>query len=225
MKLPLRAENGSRSDQVAIQMTEKIEYRIACYMCKQPFDAMEASWCECLSKDRSFTCPSCLKCFCKAPLSFKQKFWIDAPKEMWDRKLKAGQPAIRVNLSVQEIGRPLVLLVEDEPDIRSVAIRAIEGLGYALVVANDGAEGLELAHRYKPELVLSDAFMPKMDGREMCRRIKGESTLARTRVVVMTSLYTATKKYEALKDFRADDFLAKPLDFTQLRETLQKFLS
>lgn len=205
-------------------MTGKIEYEVTCYTCRGSFDAMEASWCGCLSKDRSLTCPSCLKCFCKAPLAFKQKFWIEAPKEMWDRKLKAGQPEVRVNLPIQEIGRPLVLLVEDEPDIRSVAIRAIEGLGYALIVARDGAEGLELARLYKPELVLSDAFMPKMDGREMCRRIKDEVGLANTKVVVMTSLFTVAKKYEALKDFRADDFLSKPLDFTQLQETLNKFL-
>lgn len=206
-------------------MTGKIEYEIACYNCKSPFDAMEASWCGCLSKDRSLTCPSCLKCFCKSPLSFKQKFWIEAPKEMWDRKLTAGQPETRVNLPIEEVGRPLVLLVEDEPDIRSVAIRAIEGLGYALVVAKDGHEGLEMARRYKPELVLSDAFMPKMDGREMCRKIKDEPDLAATKVIVMTSLYTSAKhKYEALKDFRADDYLAKPLDFTQLKETLEKFL-
>jgi len=204
-------------------MTEKIEYQVTCYTCRAPFDAMEASWCGCLFKDRSLVCPSCLKCFCKAPIAFKQNFWIEAPKEMWDRKLKA-EPETRVNLPLGEVGRPLVLLVEDEPDIRTVAIRAIEGLGYALVVAKDGAEGLELARHYKPELVLSDAFMPKMDGREMCMRIKDEADLAGTKVVVMTSMFTIAKKYEALKDFRADDFLAKPLDFTQLQETLNKYL-
>ena len=68
------------------------------------------------------------------------------------------------------MARPLVLLVDDEKDIQRVASRVIQSLGYGLVLGHNGEEGLELAPRYKPDLVLTDALMPRMDGREMARR-------------------------------------------------------
>jgi len=81
-----------------------------------------------------------------------------------------------VNAPPDEVGRPLVLLVDDKPEIREVAIRVIEILGYGLVVAKNGEEGLELAARYQPELVLTDAMMPQLDGWEMGLRIKDVDT-------------------------------------------------
>ena len=68
--------------------------------------------------------------------------------------------------------------------------------------------------------------MPKMDGREMCRLIKADAETAGIKVVVMTSLYTSVKyQTEAYKSFKVDDYLAKPLDFSQLRTMLEKHLS
>jgi CheY-like chemotaxis protein len=67
--------------------------------------------------------------------------------------------------------------------------------------------------------------MPKMDGREMAKKIKTDPDLAKTKVIIMTSLYTGTKyKSEAFRQYRVDDYLSKPLDFTQLRMLLQKHL-
>lgn len=203
-------------------------YNVTCHTCRASFDAMDASWCSCLSKERSLVCPSCLQCFCKAPHSYKQRFWADAPQELWDHKIAEHKRGAGdgENPPVDEVVRPLVLLVDDEAEIRSVAVRAIESFGYGVVVATNGEEGFELAKLYKPELVLSDAMMPKLDGRELAKRIKDDAHLAQTRVVVMTSLYTAAQyKYEALRTFRVDDYVSKPLDFAQLRAVLEKHLS
>jgi len=93
------------------------------------------------------------------------------------------------------------------------------------VVARNGQEGLDLAKRYRPDLVLSDALMPQMDGREMCRRIKEDPETAGAKTIVMTGLYTAVKyRTEAHKAYKVDDYLTKPLDFALLREMLQKHL-
>ena len=119
----------------------------------------------------------------------------------------------------------MVLLVDDETDIQRVAASAILSLGYGLAIARNGQEGLALAKAYRPELVLSDALMPGLDGREMCRRIKEDPENAKVKTVVMTALYTAVKyRTEALRAFRVDDYLTKPLDFSQLRDVLQKHL-
>jgi len=208
-------------------MSEAETYVVACHSCRSTFDALEATWCSCLATERTLVCPSCLSCFCKAQPQYKQTFWRNAPKALWDRKLEEHKQALEppANPEPAEAVRPLVLLVDDEKDIQRVASRAIAGLGYGLVVARNGQEGLDLAKRYRPDLVLSDALMPQLDGREMCRRIKEDPETAGAKTIVMTGLYTAVKyRTEAHKAYKVDDYLTKPLDFALLREMLQKHL-
>jgi two-component system alkaline phosphatase synthesis response regulator PhoP len=63
-----------------------------------------------------------------------------------------------------------VLIVEDHPDMRSLLGIIVERLGYLPVLANEGEEGVEKAIAEKPNLILLDMVMPKMDGREVARR-------------------------------------------------------
>jgi CheY-like chemotaxis protein len=202
-------------------------YTVSCFSCLQPFDAFQTSWCNCLVTRRSLVCPSCLVCFCKASQLYKQKFWEVAPKALWDKAAaehKAPE-ALPGNPDPGAVKRPLVLVVDDEEDIQRMAAVAVEILGFGVIRAGNGEEGLELAARYKPDLILSDAFMPKLDGREMCRRIKSDPETAGVKVVIMTSLYTASRyKYEAFKEFQADDYLSKPLEFGALQELVRKHL-
>ena len=60
-------------------------YQVHCFNCQSRFDPLESAWCNCLVAKRSFICPSCLNCFCKAPPAYKQKFWEAAPKALWER--------------------------------------------------------------------------------------------------------------------------------------------
>jgi CheY-like chemotaxis protein len=207
-------------------MSEAV-YEVACANCQARFDAIAATFCSCLVTERSVVCPSCLQCFCKAPPAYKQKFWREAPKAMWERKQQEhGQEFTPPpNPEPGDVKRPLILVVDDEKDIQRVAVRVLESLGYGLVLAPNGEVGLELAKRYKPDLVLSDALMPRLDGREMCLRIKNDPETAGIKVVVMTSLYTSTKyQNEGFKAFKVDDYLSKPLEFAKLQAVLQKHL-
>ena len=203
-------------------------YTVNCFNCQSPFEPAESAWCNCLVSKRSFVCPSCLNCFCKAPPAYKQKFWESAPKALWDRSEAehSGKFDPPPNPEPDEVARPLVLIVDDEPDIQRMAMRAVAGLGYGVVLARNGQEGLELAEKYRPDVVLSDAFMPKMDGREMCRQIKENPTTSKAKVVVMTSLYTAARyKAEAYREFKADEYVSKPFEIRLLQSVLQKLLS
>lgn len=202
-------------------------YEVACHNCQHSFDAMAVPWCSCLVAERTLVCPSCLTCFCKAPALYKRSFWSGAPRALWDRKFAEHHSELvsRPNPAPGEVVRPLVLLVDDEKDILRVATRTVESLGYGMIVGRNGAEGLALAKEYRPDLVLTDALMPKLDGREMCRQIKEDAETAGIKVVVMTALYTSVKyQTEAYKSFKVDDYLAKPLDFSQLRAVLEKHL-
>ncbi len=202
-------------------------YTVACYNCKEPFDAVSSPWCQCLSTRRSFVCPACHKCFCQAPQSYKQGLWERAPPALWDRAAAEHHHLgdLPDNADAAEVGHPLVLIVDDEKDIRWLAFAAVTGLGYDAVVASNGEDGMDLALRYRPELILTDAFMPKLDGREMCRRLKANPETASTKIIIATSVYTASRyKYEAYKEFQADDYLSKPLELTRLANLLRKYL-
>lgn len=199
------------------------KYVITCFNCSNPFDAVDSPQCSCIGKTRSFVCPNCLTCFCGSPQSYKTQFWSNAPQELWKKRFEKTDYEPAPPPEGIPLSRPLVLLVEDERDIRGIAALAIESLGYGMVVARDGVEGLQMAKVYKPDVILTDALMPRMDGREMCRQIKEDPETARIRVVVISSVFTSRKyKTEAIREFGADEFLPKPVDFNTLRGLLQR---
>ena len=204
------------------------EYAVPCFSCRIDFNAVEADWCSCLAKERSLVCTNCLSCFCKAPPAYKEKFWVEAPPRLFERKsaeARRQQGALPTNPTATEVVRPLVLTVEDDEDIQAIVQRVCANLGYGFVHAMNGQDGLEMAREYRPNLILSDAFMPKLDGREMCRMLKEDPAFTETRMVVMTGLYTDTKyRSEALKRFHVDDYVAKPVAITDLINILQKHL-
>ena len=203
-------------------------YEVPCYSCRAAFDAVDADWCSCLAKERSLVCTNCLSCFCKAPPAYKEKFWVQAPPRLFERKTsdaRRQQKALPENPPVGEVKRPLVLTVEDDEEIQAIVSRVCSNLGYSFIYATNGQDGLDVARTYRPNLILSDAFMPKLDGREMCRLLKEDPTFADCKMVVMTGLYTDTKyRSEALKRFHVDDYIAKPVAITDLINLLQKHL-
>lgn len=201
-------------------------YVVLCPHCQASVDCREADWCSCLASERSLVCTACLRCACSAPAAYKQAFWREAPADLRERqKLEHSAADTWTNPDPAQAARPLVLLLDDEPDIRRIAARLITALGYGVVVGRNGNEGFELARRYRPDLVLADALMPGLDGRELSLRIKQDPHIAATPVVVMTSLYTASKyRNQAFNAYRVDDYLAKPLELRALQGVLERRL-
>ncbi len=212
---------------VAMKPGSNDEYEVQCFTCLVAFNAVDSDWCSCLAKERTLVCTNCLSCFCKAPPAYKEKFWVEAPPRLFERKSADArrQGGLAANPALADVKRPLVLTVEDDEEIQAIVQRVCANLGYGFVYATNGQDGLELAQAYRPNLILSDAFMPKLDGREMCRMLKDDPSFAETRMVVMTGLYTDTKyRSEALKRFRVDDYIAKPVAITDLINLLQRHL-
>lgn len=203
-------------------------YVVLCTNCRNQFDAMDTAWCSCLVTERTLVCPHCMDCFCKAALEFKLDFWTEAPQSMWDRRIQeeARFAEVKPNPTPDDVKRPIVLVLDDERPILSMAAHLITGLGYSVITGTNGEEGLDLARAYVPDLILSDALMPRMDGREMCRKIKSDPNLGKVKVIIMTSLSTRPRdRSTAFKEFRMDEYLQKPLAYKQLREVLEKYLA
>ncbi len=203
-------------------------YDIICANCRVAFDAVEADWCSCLTRERTVVCTNCLTCFCKAAPAYKETFWMSAPSRLFERRTAEQQRqsvGVAANPPLDEVKRPLVMLVEDDEEIQAVMQRVCANLRYGSISATNGQDGLELARAYKPNLIFADSFLPKLDGREMCRLLKHDPAFADTKMVVMTGLYADTQyKGEAVKRFGIDDYLARPVSITDLINLLQRHL-
>jgi two-component system cell cycle response regulator len=116
-----------------------------------------------------------------------------------------------------------ILVVDDEPSNREVIEAALEREGYRVEVAADGPTALERASRVTPDLVLLDLLMPRMDGLEVCRRLKDGPTTADVPIIVITALSEMTVKEAALIS-GADDFMTKPFGADDLRARVAAML-
>ena len=77
-------------------MSELLEsFTTLCFNCRHPYDALPASFCNCVGDDRTLVCPTCRKCFCNAPAGYKQGFWITAPEPVWKRRTRILEERIR----------------------------------------------------------------------------------------------------------------------------------
>ena len=199
---------------------------VNCANCEAPFNPLTTMWCSCLVSERTLVCPNCLKCFCRASTAYKNQFWQQAPATLLQRRVeeyaKSSLPP-QATTAGGPLRRPLVLVVDDEPAILRLAIRAVRGQGCGVLWADNGADAFELARAHHPDLVLTDALMPRLDGRELCRTLKSDPDLKGIKVVVMTGVYTTTSDaHQGRLEYGVDDYLAKPIDFVELGLLLKK---
>jgi two-component system alkaline phosphatase synthesis response regulator PhoP len=109
---------------------------------------------------------------------------------------------------------PTVLIVDDEQHIRLLIEQTLEELeddGVELITARDGDEALDAVANQHPDLVFLDVMMPRRDGFEVCRTIKGDPATAGTTVMLLTAKGQAFDREQGLAA-GADDYLTKPFD-------------
>jgi adenylate cyclase len=104
-----------------------------------------------------------------------------------------------------------ILIVDDNEANRDILEARLKVHGYELLQAADGEEALAAVRRDHPDLILLDVMMPKLDGVEVCRRIKGDATLPFTPIILVTSK-SDTRDVIAGLDAGADEYLTKPVD-------------
>ena len=113
-----------------------------------------------------------------------------------------------------------VLLVDDEEDILELLHYALEKEGFEVFKAKNGLAGLETAVKIKPDIVLLDIMMPGVDGIEICRRIKAEPRLNKTKVFFLTARGEEYSEVAAF-DAGADDYIVKPVKIRSLVKRLE----
>lgn len=108
-----------------------------------------------------------------------------------------------------------VLVVDDEMTNRLLLKDILSPLGYNVVEASDGDEALQITEREKPDIILLDVIMPRLNGYEVCRQLKSSPRTKLIPIIILTSLDQLTDKIMAV-DLGADDFINKPFNLTEL---------
>jgi DNA-binding response OmpR family regulator len=133
-----------------------------------------------------------------------------------DSKLLSSQP-IRPSLVAGE--RKCVLLVEDDRSLRRLLEIILERANYKYLSAGDGLEAKDLLQSNRIDLVITDAFMPNLNGHELCRFMKENEALAHIPIVLLSALDP-----ESGEGDQVDEFLTKPVSPEEFRACVGKYL-
>lgn len=112
---------------------------------------------------------------------------------------------------------PILLVVDDEELVLNLVKRCLSG-AFTVLSARDGREGLEMARAERPDVILTDYSMPGMSGWDLCRAVRREKRLARTRVILMSGTWRPEGNVFVGKMF--DGFLGKPFGLVNLKAAL-----
>ncbi len=118
--------------------------------------------------------------------------------------------------------RPLVLVCEDDPDLRNYLFNLLR-TRYRVATAADGAEGLDKARALRPQLVLTDVIMPRMSGSDLLLALRADAALCQTPCVFLSALTGSDARVQALRE-GASDFVRKPFDEVELLARIDNLL-
>jgi adenylate cyclase len=116
-----------------------------------------------------------------------------------------------------------ILVVDDQRTNAEMVSGLLRNLGYEVDVALDGEAALDVVRSKCPDLVVSDILMPRMDGYELCRRLRANPETALLPVILVTSAEPQTERVKGV-EAGADDFLAKPVNWAELFARVKRLL-
>ena len=117
-----------------------------------------------------------------------------------------------------------ILFVDDEPDVLKTLEAFFTSEGFRVITATDGAQGLSKARTEKPDLIVLDIMLPKIDGYKVCRMLKFDEELKKIPVIILSARVQEEDK-KLGKEVGADCYLTKPIDLEVLVAKMNELLS
>jgi two-component system, cell cycle response regulator DivK len=121
------------------------------------------------------------------------------------------------------VSRRRILVVEDNPDNMTLIVDVLTSLNYEVLQATDGQRGVEMVDEERPDLVLMDLSLPKMDGWTATRTLKAEHDLKEIPIIALTA-HAMVGDRERAMEAGCDDYVSKPINLQELATKLKKFL-
>ena len=121
-------------------------------------------------------------------------------------------------------GKNLFLVVEDFDDSRFMMRQLLESADYQVVEATDGEEAIRIAVQERPEMILMDLSLPKLDGLAATRRIRQQEGFEKIPIVAVSAHDSPESRSEALAA-GCDEYVTKPIDFDELNDLVMRILS
>ena len=116
-----------------------------------------------------------------------------------------------------------ILLIDDDEICRAPAAELLRRSNWRVFEAEDGESGMQMAVLHRPDVILCDLLMPRVNGYQVCRAVRDHAELRNTKIIVVTGRdYAADRK--SADEAGADAYLVKPLEFTTLKETIARVL-
>ncbi len=145
-------------------------------------------------------------------------------KDLQIRGLSLAQIADQLESQVtSDVQGPYrLLIVEDEEEIRK-SLRELFTPDYEIEEAVDGIEAIEKARAFRPDLILLDLRLPRMDGYQVCQRLKSDPITAQIPVIMVTALVETPQKVRGL-EYGADDYITKPFDLEEIEARVKMVL-
>jgi len=142
------------------------------------------------------------------------KNWVALKPKISDAK---GDDKLR-----SDSEKPILLIVEDEDDIRAFLSDSFKDK-YTIILAENGNVAIEKVNTHQPNLIISDVMMPEMDGFELCEKIKSNVSTCHIPLILLTALENHDKMIQGI-ELGADDYISKPFSLKHLQTKIEKLL-
>ena len=119
--------------------------------------------------------------------------------------------------------RARVLVVDDEADLVRILQFGLQAIGYHVETASDGQEGLKKARELKPDIILLDLMLPKLDGYKVCRLLKFDERYKNIPIIILSARTQAGDQLLAM-EMGANRFVTKPYDFAEVLSHIETLL-
>ncbi|MFH1191091.1 MAG: response regulator [Candidatus Omnitrophota bacterium] len=116
-----------------------------------------------------------------------------------------------------------ILLIEDEPDMIYALTLQLELAGYEVLAAKDGQVGLDMARKEKPDLIILDLMLPKIDGLKICRMLKFDKRYMNIPIIIFTAK-AQSQDIKLGQEVGADAYITKPFDTQVLLNKISELL-